>query len=558
MDTFFRLEKCLLPPPEILRWEKGNFTAETYTTVQKIAYCVKNLLAFTVYLAAAPLTLTYDWFTAKQITHHRNSPDIAPPEPLWPPSQRGFATSLFQTAGLGTKWSAVPGLQGKCDWDKWMDKPGHILALKGFDYKDFFTDVLSNPKPYIDMLKDHNVTAHRFSLEWSVIEPRPGEIDETAVDLYRNFIKELLKNDITPSVTLSHFVVPEWFYEQGNFQKMENVDHYVRFALKAMELFPEVKDWWSFNELGVKAFQQTREVYPTDLPEGSSLPSRVHAVGIATRNMLIAHCKLHMEAAKIHPDKKVGVTHQWLKFDTAAGNPLENLMAYIFTKFGFTPVYQFFKDGRYTFAFPFMANIQFEIPKEEFEENNHFLARLGVQAYPMAMMKMGLNHGETYPGLPTSIKNLPFFSFGSSCEPGGTVMRFGPRCKPERMDDILDDAFALTKEVFITEFGSDAMVQKWGEKEFSVQDAAQAEYLRNLVDRIRNYSARTGREIKGLFCWSDLRRQLEWENGHECRLGIVDPIVDKMRRMIGYVSTFSSQYLAKAYKQEETPALTAI
>lgn len=562
MNTLTRLEQYLLPPPEIVRWSEGNLLIENCSTAQKLAHCTKNFFAFAGLLLISPATLAYDWYTQKQgHVSIQKASDITPPLPTWPPEQRGFATSLFQTSGLGTKWAAAPTLSGKCDWDKWMDKPGHMLHPENFDYKNFFTDILSDPTAYIQMLQSQNVTAHRFSLEWSVIEPRPGEIDMQAVALYQNFIGKLLEAGITPSVTLSHFVLPEWFYESGSFQKMENIDTYVNFALKAMELFPTVKDWWSFNELGVKAFQQTREVYPTDLIEGSSISSRVHAAGISTRNMLIAHCKLHQEVTKLHPDKKVGVTHQWLKFDTASGNWLENLFAYIFTKFGFSPVYQFFKEGRYSFQFPFMANIQFEIPKEEFENNRHFLSRLGVQAYPMAMFKMGLNHGETYPGLASAINNLPFFSFGASCEPGGTVMRFGPRWKAEKINEILDDAFALTDQVYISEYGSDAQVHKWGRPGFERDDEAQANFLRQLTEQIRNYSLRTFREIKGIFCWSDLRRQMEWENGHECKLGIIDPLVDENRRMTGWTGTPASQYLRGVYgegtERETLPSLGA-
>ena len=549
--TFARLEQYLLPPPEIARWNNGNFTIEQYTTIQKVAYCTKNFLAFTFFLIVSPLTLAHDYFTQKQVVlKPRKAPDIFP-QLVWPPEQRGFATSLFQTSGLGTKYAASPELKGKCDWDKWMDNPDHVIHSNGFNDKSFFTDVLTNPTSYIEMLKAQNVTAHRFSLEWSVIQPKQdGEFDEKAIAIYQNFIQKLIENGITPSVTLSHFVLPEWFHEIGGFLNDKNIDRYVKFALEAMRRFPQVKDWWSFNELGVKAFQQTREVYPTDVPIGSFLFTRVHAAGICTRNMLIAHCKLHQEVARQFPDKKVGVTHQWLKFDTANGNWLEKLVAYFFTKFSFTPVYQFFQDGHYSFEFPFMANIHFEVPQQSFEINKHFLMRLGVQAYPKPMVKMGLNHGEIFPGLPETIKNFFLFSFGSTCEPGGTVMRFGPRWKAEAMDEILDDAYALTDEVYITEFGSDASIQKWHQKEFNEDDKAQADYLKQLVERIHDYSTRTLRTIKGIFCWSDLRRQMEWENGLEVKLGIIKAKVNEHRQIIEWEPTFASKYLANIYKNE--------
>jgi beta-glucosidase/6-phospho-beta-glucosidase/beta-galactosidase len=556
MATLIRLERCLLPPPETICWKKGALTVVNCSVIQKVIHCVKNFFLFIALLIASPFTLAYDFFMKQKVAPIQKTPDIQPPPPAWPPEQRGFATSLFQTSGLGTKWSASPPLEGKCDWDKWAEKPGHVIHPKGFDFKDFFTDVLSDPTVYIKMLKEQNVTAHRFSLEWSVIEPSRGKIDKQAVDLYRNFIKQLIKAGITPSVTLSHFVMPEWFYEQGNFQKTENIDAFVNFGIKAMELFPEVKDWWSFNELGVKAFQQTREVYPTDVPKGSSLSKRVHAAGIATRNMLIAHCKLHMQVASKYPDKKLGVTHQWLKFDMATGNVMEKLFRYFFEKFGFYPVYNFLKDGKFSFEFPFMANIQFEIPKEEFEANGKFLMQLGVQAYPKAMVKMGLNQ-EPKPPCGHGSAQTSTSTFGSSCEPGGSIMRFGPRWKAEAMDEILDEAFAITDNVSITEYGSDANVWQSGKPGFAFNDQAQASYLQKLTERVQQYCTKHCKKIGALFCWSDLRRQLEWENGHECKLATIDAIVDKTRRLTGWKETPASKYLASVFKTVEHIAKTA-
>jgi len=547
MASFLRLEKCLLPSPEIINWNDGDLTIKTLSTREKVAYYVSNIIKFTGLVAILPLTLPYDYFTAREVVPLApKEPDIKPE--CWPPKEMGFACSLFQSSGLGTKWSATPGLRGKCDWDKWMDKPGHVEHRKPM--KDFFIDILSDPTNYIEMLKSHNVTTHRFSLEWSVIMPEDGRVDDRAVGLYRVFIGKLLEAGITPSVTLNHFTVPEWFYESGNFQNLENIDKYLEYATKAIELFPEVNDWWSFNELGVKAFQQSREVYPTDFPEGSSSRTRIHGAGIATRNMLIAHCKLHKFVSENHPDKKLGVTHQWLQMDMASGNYLERMVKYFFEKVGFTPVYQFFKNGRYSFEFPFMANIQFQIPEEEFNAKNKFLMRLGVQAYPLAMIKMGLSRGNTYPGRPQELTNTMGCAFGGTCEPGGTLMSFGPRQQAKRIQDILEEAFAITDDVSITEFGSDATVWKWGDSQFRQDDASQARFLRELVENVRAFSERTFKRLHAIHCWSDLRGTLEWDRGDGPELPIIEPQVDEDRRLTGWRSTPASRYLASVYAGE--------
>ena len=137
-------------------------------------------------------------------------------------------------------------------------------------------------------------------------------------------------------------------------------------------------------------------------------------------------------------------------------------------------------------------------------------------------------------------------------------MRFGPRWKSEGMDEILDEAFALTNQIFITEFGSDARVHRWGESGFTFDDEAQAHYLRELTERIRDYSAQTYREIQGIFCWSDQRIQMEWENGLECRLALINPEVDKNRRMTSWHPTPASQYLKEVYKDEPAQAKNLI
>jgi hypothetical protein len=264
--------------------------------------------------------------------------------------------------------------------------------------------------------------------------------------------------------------------------------------------------------------------------------------------MLIAHCKLYKAVSTSASRQKLGVTHQWLKFDMETGNWLERLVSYYLTKSSFTPVYQFFKEGTFSFQFPFMANIQFSIPKEEFNTNDHFLMQLGVQAYPAPMVKMGRNHGHIYPGLPSAIHNQPFFSFGGSCEPGGTLTRLGTRWRAEALDEYLDEAYAITKNVCITEIGSSRRIQKWGSPRFEDDDEAQAAYLQQLIQRVAGYCEKRERKLLEFYIWSDLRRQMEWDSGLDCVVALIDPEINPItRQMIGWKSSRASEYVAKVF-----------
>src|SRR5947207_2609884 len=56
--------------------------------------------------------------------------------------------------------------------------------------------------------------AYRLSIEWSRIEPRPGEYDDTALARYVEMISALRDLGIEPFVTLLHFTHPVWFHEK--------------------------------------------------------------------------------------------------------------------------------------------------------------------------------------------------------------------------------------------------------------------------------------------------------------------------------------------------------
>src|SRR4030043_1840312 len=72
-------------------------------------------------------------------------------------------------------------------------------------------DHLRHWKEDINILKELNQNAYRFSMEWARIEPEEGRFDENAINFYKDLIKELKNNDIEPFLTCWHFTNPKWF-----------------------------------------------------------------------------------------------------------------------------------------------------------------------------------------------------------------------------------------------------------------------------------------------------------------------------------------------------------
>lgn len=72
--------------------------------------------------------------------------------------------------------------------------------------------------------------AHRFSIEWSRVEPEPGQISLAALAYYRRVLEAISKAGMTPHVTLNHFTVPKWFAAGGGFERREGIEPFVAFC----------------------------------------------------------------------------------------------------------------------------------------------------------------------------------------------------------------------------------------------------------------------------------------------------------------------------------------
>lgn len=63
----------------------------------------------------------------------------------------------------------------------------------------------------VKLLRELGVNAYRFSIEWSKVQPGPGDQwNQSAIAHYSDEIDQLLANHITPMITLQHFTIPTW------------------------------------------------------------------------------------------------------------------------------------------------------------------------------------------------------------------------------------------------------------------------------------------------------------------------------------------------------------
>ncbi|MBN8815238.1 MAG: family 1 glycosylhydrolase [Sphingomonas sp.] len=91
-------------------------------------------------------------------------------------------------------------------------------------------DSLNRWREDVALVRAMGLDAFRFSVEWSRVEPAPGQFSQAWLDHYVQIADACRGQGIAPVVTLSHFTSPRWFAAAGGWASAEAPDRFVRFA----------------------------------------------------------------------------------------------------------------------------------------------------------------------------------------------------------------------------------------------------------------------------------------------------------------------------------------
>lgn len=155
----------------------------------------------------------------------------------------------------------------------------------------------------IALLKNLGVDHYKISLSWARILPTgfPNQINKAGVDYYNQLIDKLLRNGITPLVTLFHWDLPQPLQELGGFTNSFIITWFKDFAKLAFEKFGDrVKFWTTFNE--------PKQICNFGYGSGRFAPG-IESSGIGdyicTHNLLKAHAEVyHLYDIAFRPTQK--------------------------------------------------------------------------------------------------------------------------------------------------------------------------------------------------------------------------------------------------------------
>lgn len=187
---------------------------------------------------------------------------------------------------LGVAAAATQIEGGECghNWNDWYRKG----RIKDNSNPSRATDHYRLWRQDADLMADMKIKHYRLGIEWARICPKEGEVDEAALEHYRNELLYLRQKGINILLTIHHFTNPMWFELKGGFAKEENLKYFLDFVELTVRSFGDiVSEYITINEPNVYA---TNSYYFGEWPPGEK--SIIKALGIMS-NMTACHIRAY-------------------------------------------------------------------------------------------------------------------------------------------------------------------------------------------------------------------------------------------------------------------------
>ena len=118
--------------------------------------------------------------------------------------------------------------------------------VPGTDFVEPSGDAIDHYHRYredIALLAGLGFNMYRFSLEWSRIEPEPGEFSLATLDHYRRVLECCHAHGLTAMVTFHHFSSPRWLLAEGGWEGERTPERFARFCARATEHLGDLIDY---------------------------------------------------------------------------------------------------------------------------------------------------------------------------------------------------------------------------------------------------------------------------------------------------------------------------
>jgi beta-glucosidase len=214
------------------------------------------------------------------------------------------------TWGTATAAHQIEGGNTNNDWWEFEHAPGSACAESSGDACDSW----DRWEEDADLVAGLGFDNYRFSVEWSRIEPAPGEISRGALAHYRRQCEGLRDRGVDPVVTFHHFTTPRWLAAEGGWENTDSIERFGRFCgVVATELAGVMTRACTINEPNIVA---TMGWHAGMFPPGKTDKGLSYRVGA---NLVAGHRAAVAAIREAAPGIPVGLTLSMTDYQLAPG-----------------------------------------------------------------------------------------------------------------------------------------------------------------------------------------------------------------------------------------------
>lgn len=404
----------------------------------------------------------------------------------------GAATSSYQIEG-----NVFADGKGVSIWDTYSRLPG---VVNNYESGDVACDHYNRYKDDVKIMKQIGLNAYRFSISWTRVLPEgTGTVNQKGLQFYSDLVDELLKNGITPYVTLFHWDYPEKLMQRGGWLNKECVEWFAEYTRVIVErLSDRVEHWITINE--PQCFVKLG--YEEGIHAPGMRVGKRYVFEVA-HNMLLAHGKAVQTIRKYAKRKpKVGFAPalNYVMPDCNCPESVENAKKRMFscqkcdgiwsTSWWTEPIY----NGRY--------------PEDGLKEYEEWLPEytqedMKIINQPLDFFGLNYYHAARYSG--KAAMGYAETAVEWPIEPEGLYY----------MAKFLFEKYGIP--LLITENGMANM--DWIFEDGCIHDVQRIDYVSRHLKNLHK-AVREGVEILGYMYWSFMDN-FEWQNGYRKRFGLV-------------------------------------
>ena len=220
----------------------------------------------------------------------------------------GAATAAYQIEG-----SVEVDGRGRSIWDAFSHSPGRV---SGGDTGDVAVDHYRRFRDDVRIMADLGLTAYRFSVAWSRIQPSgSGAPNQAGIDFYSELVDELCQHGIEPWLTLYHWDLPLALEEKGGWPERDTAARFADYATVVhAALGDRVRQWTTLNEPWCSAF--------LGYASGVHAPGRTEpgAALRAAHHLMLGHGLATQAIRAADSSRSIGVTLNLYATEPATGS----------------------------------------------------------------------------------------------------------------------------------------------------------------------------------------------------------------------------------------------